>query len=263
MSGAEVTSIVRVNSHFEATTRGGEVFFGRTVVLANGAYQQPAIPHFARALAPEVAQFTALTYRRPEQVPRGAILVVGDGATGRQIALDLARHRQSFLAVGRRRRVSPDRIGGRSIFWWMERAGILEASRESLRGRLFMKSDPFPGKQLTLKRLARQGVTIMPRVREVHGPEVIFMDGTRMGVDALIWTTGFREDTRWIRVRESKDARQNLIHRRGVTPVRGLYLLGRPWLWTRGSSLLLGVGRDAEFLARHIEGELRGGIRPY
>jgi putative flavoprotein involved in K+ transport len=49
------------------------------------------------------------------------VLVVGDGATGRQIALELTAKHEVLLAAGRHRRVSPDRILGRSAFWWMNK----------------------------------------------------------------------------------------------------------------------------------------------
>jgi putative flavoprotein involved in K+ transport len=61
--------------------------------------------------------------------------VVGDGATGRQIALELIANHEVLLAAGHPRRVSPEWILGKSIFWWMDKLGILRASRESAVGR--------------------------------------------------------------------------------------------------------------------------------
>ncbi len=42
------------------------------------------------------------------------------------------------------------------------------------------------------------------------------------------------------------------IHERGVTPVKGLFFLGLPWQYTRGSGLLYGVGKDAEYLVKYL-----------
>jgi hypothetical protein len=103
--------------------------------------------------------------------------VVGDGATGREIALELAATHQVLLATGHHRRVSPDRILGKSVFWWMDRLGILRASRESAIGRYLIKTDPFPGKALELSRLREQGVVVVGRIVRAEGTKVDFAGG--------------------------------------------------------------------------------------
>jgi cation diffusion facilitator CzcD-associated flavoprotein CzcO len=82
------------------------------------------------------------------QVPPGRVLVVGDGATGRQLAVELMATHDVLLATGRPRRASLERILGKSIFWWMDRLGVLGATRESRIGRYLLAADPFPGKAL-------------------------------------------------------------------------------------------------------------------
>jgi putative flavoprotein involved in K+ transport len=67
-------------------------------------------------------------------------------------------------------------------------------------------------------------------------------------VTSVIWATGFRRDFGWIRL-PVLDERGEPIHRRGVTSCPGLYFLGLPWLHTLKSSVLCGVGRDADHLA--------------
>jgi len=67
----------------------------------------------------------------------------------------------------------------------------------------------------------------------------------------VIWATGFRRDFAWIRL-PVLDERGEPIHRRGVTSCPGLYFLGLPWLHTLKSSVLCGVGRDADHLAECI-----------
>jgi putative flavoprotein involved in K+ transport len=180
------------------------------------------------------------------------VLVVGDGATGRQIALELIANHEVLLAAGHPRRVSPERILGKSIFWWMDKLGILRASRESAVGRYLMKTDPFPGKALELKQLQRQGVDVVGRVAQAEGKRVSFADGKTTDVDAVLWATGYRDDTDWVEIPEAKDSRGNFVHQRGVSPVPNLYFIGRSWQWTRGSALFAGVGEDAAYLTEHI-----------
>ena len=74
--------------------------------------------------------------------------------------MELAATHEVLLATGRPRRVSPERILGRSIFWWMDKLGILRASREMRVGRHLMRTDPFPGKALGLGRLRRRGIRV-------------------------------------------------------------------------------------------------------
>ena len=67
---------------------------------------------------------------------------------------------------------------------------------------------------------------------------VRFADGTELEVDAVIWATGYRPDYSWI---EAPDLRCGGAsrHRRGVTDVPGLYLLGLTWQYTRGSAHII------------------------
>ena len=51
---------------------------------------------------------------------------------------------------------------------------------------------------------------------------------------------------------EATDAQRQFLHRLGVSPVPGLYFIGRSWQWTRGSALLAGVGDDAAYVVRRI-----------
>jgi putative flavoprotein involved in K+ transport len=247
-----IRSLTRRDGGFRARTDAGEIIDARAVVLATGAFQRSAIPGISRQLSPDVLQLTPETYKRPGQIAPGRVLVVGDGATGRQIAVELAATHEVLLATGRPRRVSPQRILGRSVFWWMDRIGALRASRETPIGRYLMNADPFPGKDLELGRLRRRGVSVVGRLLDVDGKDAGFAGGETAEVDAVVWATGYKDESRWVAIPEAKDARGGFVHWRGVSPVRGLYLIGWSWQWTRGSALLAGVGDDASYLVGRI-----------
>src|SRR5919107_274663 len=245
-----------LEAYLRAETDSGELIDSRAVVLATGAFQRPAIPPVSKRLSAEVAQLTPEDYRAPDQLTPGRVLVVGHGATGRQIALELVANHEVLLAAGRPRRVSPDRILGRSVFWWMDRLGVLRASRESPVGRYLMKADPFPGKGLDLERLRRRGVDVVGRVVQAEGKRVTLADGKTAEVDAVVWATGYRDDTGWVEIPEVKDDQGNFMHYRGISPLPNLCFVGRSWQWTRGSALFAGVGQDAAYLTEHIVGHL-------
>src|SRR5215204_4677760 len=252
--GTGIRRLERVDGRFRATTEAGEPIDSRTVVLATGAFQRPAIPPISKRLSAEVAQLAPEDYRAPDQLSPGRVLVVGDGATGRQIALELTANHEVLLAAGRPRRVSPDRILGRSVFWWMDRLGVLRASRESRIGRYLMKADPFPGKRLELDELQQRGVDVVDRVIDAEGKRVSFAEDKAAEVDAIVWATGYRDDTDWVEIPEVKDDQGNFMHYRGISPLPNLCFVGRSWQWTRGSALFAGVGQDAAYLAEHLVG---------
>jgi putative flavoprotein involved in K+ transport len=254
--GTGIGRLERVDGGFRATTETGEPIDSRAVVLATGAFQRPAIPPISKRLSSEVTQLAPEDYRSPSQLPPGRALVVGDGATGRQIAVELTANHEVLLAAGRPRRVSPDRILGRSVFWWMDKLGVLRATRESTIGRYLMKADPFPGKHLKLDKLRQRDVDVVGRVIEAEGKKVSFADGKAAEVDAVVWATGYRDDADWVDIPEVKDDHGNFLHYRGVSPLPNLCFVGRSWQWTRGSALFAGVGQDAAYLTEHIVGHL-------
>jgi putative flavoprotein involved in K+ transport len=249
-----IRRLERLDGGFRATTEAGEPIDSRAVVLATGAFQRPAIPPISKGLSDEVTQLAPEDYRTPGQLAAGRVLVVGDGATGRQIALELTENHEVLLAAGRPRRVSPDRILGRSVFWWMDKLGVLRASRESRIGNYLMEADPFPGKRLELDELRQRGVGVVGRVTQAEGKKVSFADGKAAEVDAVVWATGYRDDVDWVAIPEAKDAQGNFLHYRGVSPLPYLCFVGRSWQWTRGSALFAGVGEDAAYLTDHLAG---------
>jgi putative flavoprotein involved in K+ transport len=95
----------------------------------------------------------------------------------------------------------------------------------------------------------------------VDGKRVGFADGEVAEVDAVIWATGYKDDSRWVAVPEVKDGRGGFVHWRGVSPVPGLYFIGRSWQWTHGSALLTGIGDDAYHVVRRIDERLSENTR--
>ncbi len=117
--GVSATSL-RLRPHskrFQIETEDARIE-AANVVLATGPYQQPAIPPALAGAMPGVLQVHSSRYRNPAELPPGAVLVVGSGASGCQITEDLLRSgRRVYLAVGAHRRV-PRRFRGRDFAWW-------------------------------------------------------------------------------------------------------------------------------------------------
>lgn len=117
--GVEVTRVERLEGRagFRVqTTRG--VIEAEQVIAATGAFQSPVIPPLVPA-TPGLTQLHSSTYRAPEALPEGAVLVVGAGSSGVQIADELlASGRKVFLSVGPHDR-PPRRYRGRDFVWWL------------------------------------------------------------------------------------------------------------------------------------------------
>ena len=251
-SGIEVRTLDRVDGRFLATLGDGSVVEARSVVIATGAYQAPRIPSLAAGFSADVQQLSASTYRNPRGVAAGTVLVVGDGATGRQIAHELSESHPVVLSHGRARRATRDRILGRSIFWWLDRLGLVRASRDSLVGRRLRRADPFPGRGHDLTTLERAGVRLVPRLIEADRRTARFDGGAEAQISAVVWATGYRDDAGWVHIPGAVDAAGSFLEVDGVSPVPGLFFVGRSWQSSRGSALLLGVDRDAESIAGRV-----------
>ena len=72
----------------------------------------------------------------------------------------------------------------------------------------------------------------------------------------MIWATGYRDRTDWVRVPGAVDADGRFIERNGISPAPGLFFIGRSWQTSRGSALVTGVGRDAAGIAARVEASL-------
>lgn len=88
--------------------------------------------------------------------------------------------------------------------------------------------------------------------------EVTELDLAAENVGSVIWATGFTPDWSFVGL-PVFDGSGYPVHRRGVTPVDGVYVVGLPWLWTWGSGRFLSVGKDAEHVVGHLAGYLDAG----
>lgn len=123
--GTEVLAVDRTDDRYLVTTTDGE-WQAPTVVLASGAYNIPDIPKVAVNLPAGIASVTAADYRNADSLEDGAVMVVGAGATGIQLADEIHRSgRPVTLAVGGHVRV-PRLYRGMDIMWWLDASGILD-----------------------------------------------------------------------------------------------------------------------------------------
>jgi putative flavoprotein involved in K+ transport len=163
--GVDVSSVRRNTGGpgFRVETSKGAIE-ARYVVVATGAFQNPIIP----AVVPEEAgimQIHSTAYRNPGQLPEGAVLVVGAGSSGVQIADELLRAgRRVYLSVGPHDR-PPRSYRGRDFVWWLGVLGKWDAAAPA-EGREHVTiavSGAYGGQTIDFRRLAERGMTLVGR----------------------------------------------------------------------------------------------------
>jgi len=290
----------------------------RSVVIASGIQHTPKFPPIRFQIPDNIAQLHTADYRNATALAPGAIVVVGSGQSGCQIAEDLlSAGRTVYLCTSKVGR-APRRYRGRELLeWWidMKHLDVTFASLEDIS--VSRAAQPQIsglgryGHTVSLQRLARQGVVILGRLLDVDAGTLVLSDEAAVhvrfadefsqrlkdGIDAyiakvkitpppleddpadapdhqaecvsplrrlylreagvitIIWATGFTADFSWIRL-PVLDAEGAPIHRRGISPVRGLYFIGFPWLNSRKSGIIFGIEEDARYIAGAIAEQL-------
>jgi putative flavoprotein involved in K+ transport len=242
---------IRQDSHghgLTLVTNVGDVTT-RNVVAASGPFAAPRFPGVAGRIHVAGENLHSDSYTHPKQLSDGSVLIVGAGNTGRQLARELANSHKVTLAVGTPQRELPQRLLGVDIFTWMTAAGVLRIPARSPIGRRLSRREVVIGE--SLEELRSIGVQIVPRVVDAAGSTFHLEDGSTIVTHSVLWATGYKPGFDWL-PEEVRDRGGGIVQRRGATPVPGLYVLGLPWMHTRGSALLSGVGRDATHIARMI-----------
>ena len=175
-TGVEVTSVVRQAARpgFTVETSDGAIDAYR-VVVATGPFQRPVIPR----IAPRDANFMQLhsaDYRNPAQLPEGAVLVVGAGSSGVQIADELRRAgRQVYLSVGAHDRL-PRAYRNRDFCWWLGVLGewdreVAGPGREHV---TIAVSGAYGGHTIDFRELAHRGMTLVGVTKSFENRVVTF-----------------------------------------------------------------------------------------
>jgi len=162
--GVEVTEVRRNEGRrgFHARTSDGEIE-ADYVIAATGAFQNPVIPDLASD-EDGIVQMHSTAYRNPGQLPEGAVLVVGAGSSGTQIAEELLEAgRKVYLSMGPHDR-PPRSYRGRDFVWWL---GVLNKwdteATPGVEHTTIAVSGAHGGHTIDFRRLAARGLTLVGR----------------------------------------------------------------------------------------------------
>ena len=178
-TGVGVTSVTLADRGYHVVTTAGRIA-ARVVVIASGGQRRPMVPVLAAGLPGDVHQSDASQYRSPAALPPGAVLVVGSGQSGAQIADELAgAGRDVLLATGRVPRV-PRRYRGRDVHEWTVEMGLYDQPTEAVTDPAeFTQAHPMlsggrGGHTMSYQQLARDGVRLLGRLVDVDGDRLRF-----------------------------------------------------------------------------------------
>ncbi|NTH81306.1 NAD(P)-binding domain-containing protein [Agrobacterium rhizogenes] len=183
--GVEVKSVERYVGRpgFRIETSEG-IIEAQNVVAATGAFQVPVIPDLIEN-APGITQMHSTKYRNPGQTAEGAVLIIGAGSSGTQIAEELMLSgRKVYLSVGPHER-PPRAYRGRDFCWWLGVLGKwdMETPGPDTEHVTIAVSGARGGYTIDFRRLAGKGMTLLGRTTGFNGTSLSFSDDLAMNLD--------------------------------------------------------------------------------
>ncbi len=161
----------------------------RQVVIASGCANEIKIPFFAKNISEDIKQLHTSEYRNPDQLPAGAVLVVGSAQSGCQIAEDLAEAgRTVYLSTSMVARI-PRRYRGKDIMDWLISMKFFDIRAEEIQDpkMLQMKVPQLTGtgggrKTISLQSLAKKGIAIVGKAENADGQNVFFQPNASLHI---------------------------------------------------------------------------------
>jgi putative flavoprotein involved in K+ transport len=259
-SGMRVESLSRRAGRYSIKA-GEHVFEADQVVVAMSNYQKPRWPELTGALNPEIVQLHSSQYKNAAQLAPGRVLVVGAGNSGAEIALELVKQGREVWLCGRKTGEAPFRMNGfwarlvlaRLLFRFVFHRLLTIKTPMGRKARPKILKQAAPLIRTRLPDLLAEGV--QHRALRVSGVErglPVLDDGSVLDAANVIWCTGFEPGFKWIEL-PIFDERGEPAHEAGVVPGSpGLYFVGLHFLYSMSSSMIHGVGRDAERIVAQL-----------
>jgi putative flavoprotein involved in K+ transport len=260
--GFEVRTGVRIDGLYKedgrfVMTAGERRFEADNVIVATGAERTPRVPDFAAELDPRIFQMHSAQYVSPAQLRDGSVLVVGLGNSGAELAYELIRTRPTRLAG--------KEFGEIPVPHGSVRARFVLPVIRFLGHRILTKGTPIGRKvgpklafggtpliRVKTKHLVEAGVERVARVTGTRSGLPLLADDRVLDVANVVWCTGFRHDFPWIDLPVFGDDGQPLHNRGAVEAEPGLYFMGLLFQYAVSSDVLVGLGRDARWIAKHV-----------
>lgn len=229
-------------------------FQAKNVVVATGPFHTPFTPNCSKKISKDIIQIHSEYYKSPDQLQDGAALVVGSGDSGVQILDEISNTDRSVYFSGETNIGSlPQELLGKTLWWWFQKIGFLSAHKYSWIGKkLSTSGQPVIGTNVK-KLFNKKNVKCVGWTKDAEGSSIEFEKENITSIKNIVWATGFKPNFDWIENIELDDASYPKNYRGISDDLDGLYFLGLPWLYTRGSATLGGVKKDAKYLSDYLK----------
>jgi putative flavoprotein involved in K+ transport len=263
-TGVKVDGLMAVDGGGYVVTAGELRFECEQVIVATGAFQEPRIPDFATLLRTEIRQLHSRDYRRPDQLADGPVLVVGLSHSGADVAFEAAHNGHETHLSGKAHGQLPFSVESRRgrVMWRVLQfvfSHVLTLNTPlGRRAAPAVRKGGGPLLRIRMPDLLAAGVEHHPsRTTGVSDGRPVLADGTVLDVATVVWCTGFKADYSWIKLPLlGSDGWPRQY--RGVADVPGMYFVGIPFQFAFSSMLILGVPRDAAYVADRVADRTRG-----
>jgi putative flavoprotein involved in K+ transport len=262
-SGVRVEQLCKGSRY--VLTSGDRRIEADNVVVAMGSFQSHRRPAFATELDSGIVQLHSHDYRNPTQLRAGGVLVVGAGNSGADIALDVVDGHRTWMS-GRDVGHLPFQIDGEVArlllpmvfrFLFHRVLTVQTPIGRKVRSRVLSRGGPLI--RVKPRDIAAAGIARVPRVVGVRDGLPMLADHRVLDVSNVVWCTGFHPDFSWVNLPGFDD--EDPWRHCGIIPSQpGLYFVGLLFLYAMSSSMIHGVGRDAEHVAMLIASRQAGGL---
>lgn len=242
--GEEDTFVVKTNQ--------GK-FRANRIIAATGTYKAPFIPEISGLKDFEGISLHSAAYKNATVFKNQSVLIVGEGNSGAQILAEVSKVAATFWATRKDPEYLPDDVDGRvlfdsasAIYYAKQEGKVLDVAKINL-GNIVM----IPPVKKARERGVLKRTGALSAFEKSH---VVWEDGQITRVDAVIWCTGFHNNTKYLKELVSLDEKGKIL-------TDGTRSIDEPNLWLVGfggwtgfaSATLIGVGRSARHTIKEIE----------
>jgi putative flavoprotein involved in K+ transport len=244
-----VVAVSSLDGGFAVDAADGTRFTAASVIAASGSFSSPHLPTLPGQEGFAGTLLHSAGYANPEPYAGQRVVVVGAGNSAVQIAYELAKVASVTLATNKPVRWFPQRPLGRDIHFWFQITGFDRLPRQVDAP----PTQPVLDTGIYRGALADGLMGRRPMFRRFDGEHLVWSDGSRERVDAVLFATGFRPSLDYLHPLGALDERGRPRHTHGLsTTHKGLGFLGLEWQRSPASNSLRGVGRDARYLVRKL-----------
>ncbi|MFF2236284.1 flavin-containing monooxygenase [Streptomyces anulatus] len=254
-TSTSVASVMRQDSVWRVRSEDGREFTARAVVAATGDYGTPFLPKSPGRAGFGGRVLHAAGYRSPDLFAGQRVIVVGGGNSAIQIAAELGPVADTTLATRRPVGWTPQKPLGRDLHWWLKHTRLDIAPIRRLLAKVPVSVIDDGHYRATLD---RHGVDRRDMFSRFTSDGVLWANGTKEDVDAVVFATGYRPVFGYLTGSGALDAEGAPVHRGGLsTTVKGLGFVGMEFQRSFSSKTLRGVGRDAAWLLDRLSAARR------